>query len=96
MSFEPIDGLTWKQHAARGIYLAQYSDDNRFPDGESIEDVAVRARAALEKLVLPVSYLQLYWQMLVFGSAVRNFTCPSANLMGFVLQPQMSFASHPF
>src|ERR1700677_2083437 len=43
---------------------------------------------------LPVSYLQLYWQTLVFGSAVRNLTCPSANLMGFILRLQMSFASH--
>ena len=41
----PIPGLTWAQHAARGIYLAKYSDDDRFPDGESIKDLAVRARS---------------------------------------------------
>ena len=50
---EPNPGLTWEQHAARGIYLAKYSDDDRFPDGESIKDLAVRARSALEKFVLP-------------------------------------------
>jgi broad specificity phosphatase PhoE len=53
MSLDPIPGLTWEQHAARGIYLANYSDDDRFPGGESIKDLAVRARNALEKLVLP-------------------------------------------
>ena len=53
MSFGPIPGLTREQHAARGIYLAQYSDGDRFPKGESIEDLAVYARTALEKLVLP-------------------------------------------
>ena len=53
MSLEPIPGLTWEQRVARGIYLARYSDDDRFPEGESIKDFAVRARTALEKLVLP-------------------------------------------
>ena len=53
MSLQLIPGLTWEQHAARGIYLAQYSDDDRFPEGESIKNLAVRARMALEKLVLP-------------------------------------------
>ena len=53
MSFELSPGLTWEQHAAGGIYLAKYSDDDRFPEGESIKDLAERARMALEKLVLP-------------------------------------------
>jgi broad specificity phosphatase PhoE len=53
MSFNRMSGRTWEQHAAIGIYLAEYSDDDRFPDGESIKDLAVRARTALEKLVLP-------------------------------------------
>jgi broad specificity phosphatase PhoE len=53
MALEHIPGLTWEQHAARGIYLARYSDNDRFPEGESIKDLAVRARTALDKLVFP-------------------------------------------
>jgi len=53
MVSEPISGLTWEQHAERGIYLAWYGDDDRFPEGESIKDLAVRARTALDKLVFP-------------------------------------------
>ena len=36
-----------------GGYLSQYSDDDRFPGGESIKDLAERAKSTLEKLVLP-------------------------------------------
>ncbi|KAH9042229.1 phosphoglycerate mutase-like protein [Lactarius pseudohatsudake] len=46
-------GLNWEEHAARGVYLGWYSDDDRFPEGESIKDLAERARKGLEKFVLP-------------------------------------------
>ncbi|KAH9080648.1 phosphoglycerate mutase-like protein [Lactarius deliciosus] len=45
--------LSWEEHAARGVYLGWYSDDDRFPEGESIKDLAERARKGLENLVLP-------------------------------------------
>ncbi|KAI9443111.1 phosphoglycerate mutase-like protein [Lactarius indigo] len=54
MSFDVISpSLSWEEHAARGVYLACYSDDDRFPEGESIKDLAKRARTGLEKFVLP-------------------------------------------
>ncbi len=46
-------GLTWEENAARGVYLAMYDDDDRFPEGESIKDLAERARSALANFVLP-------------------------------------------
>ncbi|KAI9465601.1 phosphoglycerate mutase-like protein [Lactarius psammicola] len=54
VSFSKIShSLTWEEHAARGVYLACYSDDDRFPEGESIKDLAERARKGLEEFVLP-------------------------------------------
>ena len=53
MALKSIPGLTWEEHAEMGIYLARYSDDDRFPEGESIKDLAVRARTALDKFVFP-------------------------------------------
>ncbi|KAH9065511.1 phosphoglycerate mutase-like protein [Lactarius vividus] len=38
---------------ARGVYLGWYSDDDRFPEGESIKDLAERARKGLDNFVLP-------------------------------------------
>ncbi|KAH9179133.1 phosphoglycerate mutase-like protein [Lactarius sanguifluus] len=45
--------MSWEEHAARGVYLGWYSDDDRFPEGESIKDLAERARKGLEIFVLP-------------------------------------------
>ncbi len=54
MTFDKIySELTWEEHAAKGIYLACYSDDDKFPEGESIKDLAERGRTGLEKFVLP-------------------------------------------
>ncbi|KAH9179165.1 phosphoglycerate mutase-like protein [Lactarius sanguifluus] len=54
MSFDVISPtMSWEEHAARGVYLACYSDDDRFPGGESIKDMAERARTGLEKFVFP-------------------------------------------
>jgi broad specificity phosphatase PhoE len=38
---------------AKGVYPALEGDDEKFPEGESIKDLAERARTALEKFVLP-------------------------------------------
>jgi len=53
LSSQCYTGLTWQDHAKMGVFPAWYSDSDRFPEGESIKDLAVRARVALEKLVLP-------------------------------------------
>jgi broad specificity phosphatase PhoE len=44
---------TFQEWAAVGVYPAWYSDDDRFPGGESIKDLGERSKLALEKLVLP-------------------------------------------
>lgn len=44
---------TFEEIIERGFYPACYGDDDRFPEGESIMDLAVRARMALELFVLP-------------------------------------------
>ncbi len=51
-SFEADPALTFQEYAARGVYPICYGDDDRFP-GESIKDLAERARIAPTKFVLP-------------------------------------------
>ncbi|KAH9080613.1 hypothetical protein EDB83DRAFT_998575 [Lactarius deliciosus] len=54
MSFDVISPtLSWEEHAARGVYMACFSDDDRFPGGESAKDMAKRARIGLEQFVFP-------------------------------------------
>ncbi|KAH9065481.1 S-adenosyl-L-methionine-dependent methyltransferase [Lactarius vividus] len=54
MSFDVISpSLSWEEHGARGVYLACYDDDDRFPEGESIKDMAECAGTGPENIVLP-------------------------------------------
>lgn len=46
-------GLSLEDHFAQGIYPVLYGDDDKFPEGESINDLAVRARQAIDELVIP-------------------------------------------
>ena len=38
---------------AKGVYPVLYGDDEKFPQGESLKDLAERARTTLAKIVLP-------------------------------------------
>jgi broad specificity phosphatase PhoE len=53
MPFNADRRMTFEEHAARGVYLVWYRDDDRFRGGERIKDLAERVNSALEKLVLP-------------------------------------------
>ncbi|KAI0036441.1 histidine phosphatase superfamily, partial [Vararia minispora EC-137] len=46
-------GLSLEEHFARGIWPVLTGDDERFPDGESHNDLAARADMAIEELVMP-------------------------------------------
>lgn len=52
-SFQDDPALTLEEHMAKGVYPVLHGDDEKFPEGESIKDLAKRARTALVKLVLP-------------------------------------------
>ncbi|KAH9041835.1 phosphoglycerate mutase [Lactarius hengduanensis] len=51
--FPANPALTFQENAAMGAYPDCYSDDDRFPEGESLKDVAKRGKIALTKFVLP-------------------------------------------
>lgn len=50
--YEADSALAFKEYASTGVYSVLYKVDNRFPGGESIEDLAERAKIALEKIAL--------------------------------------------
>jgi len=52
-TFRSDPPLTLEENMAKGIYPELYGDDEKFPEGESINDLAERARTALEKFMLP-------------------------------------------
>ncbi len=52
-TFEDDSTLTLEEHIAKGIYPVLYGDDEKFPQGESMNDLAERARTSLERFVLP-------------------------------------------
>lgn len=45
-------GLSLQEHFDRGIYPSLSSREERFPEGESLEDVARRAEQAVEDILL--------------------------------------------
>ncbi|KAI0061422.1 hypothetical protein BV25DRAFT_1826555 [Artomyces pyxidatus] len=45
--------VSLEDHFAQGKYPVLFNDDERFPEGESMEDLAARARQAIEEIVLP-------------------------------------------
>lgn len=42
-----------EEEMAKGVYPVLHGNDEKFPDGESVNDVALRAREAIITLVLP-------------------------------------------
>ena len=50
-------GLSLEEHFAKGIYPVLYGDDEKFPEAESSNDVAARAKQAIEELVIPHVWL---------------------------------------
>jgi broad specificity phosphatase PhoE len=48
-----VPGLSLAEHFARGKYPPLYSRTERFPEGESLEDVAKRAEEAVEQFAIP-------------------------------------------
>lgn len=46
-------GLSLEEHFAQGLYPVLHGRTDRFPEGESLEDVAVRANQAILDLVMP-------------------------------------------
>jgi len=52
-SFESDPTLTLEEHIAKGVYPVIHGEDEKFPEGESPNDLNKRARTALAKFVLP-------------------------------------------
>ncbi|OBZ71592.1 hypothetical protein A0H81_08444 [Grifola frondosa] len=48
-----IPDLTLEDHFAQGLYPVLHDRSQRFPEGESLNDLADRAKAAIEELVMP-------------------------------------------
>ncbi|KZV73738.1 phosphoglycerate mutase-like protein [Peniophora sp. CONT] len=46
-------GLTLEEQFAKGIYPVLFGDDEKFPEGESSNDLADRAKQAIDELVMP-------------------------------------------
>jgi len=46
-------GMTMGAHFAQGIFPALHSRSQRFPGGESLDDMALRAELVLETILLP-------------------------------------------
>ncbi|KAG6897645.1 hypothetical protein C0992_012624 [Termitomyces sp. T32_za158] len=45
--------LSFKEHVAQGIYITPFNRSDRYPDGESLDDVAKRADNVVENIILP-------------------------------------------
>lgn len=50
MDLEP--GLSLEEHFARGLYPVLHHRSQKFPEGESLEDLAARAKQAVDQLML--------------------------------------------
>lgn len=50
---EPKPGLTLEQHYAEKVFPVLHHRDEKFPEGESLNDVASRCEQAIKDLVLP-------------------------------------------
>ncbi|KAH9850118.1 phosphoglycerate mutase-like protein [Lenzites betulinus] len=46
-------GLTLEEHFARGLYPVLHERGQRFPEGESMDDLFERAKKAIDELVMP-------------------------------------------
>lgn len=50
---EPKPGLSLEEHYAQGLYPIHHERWQKFPGGESLDDLAVRAEQAVKEVVLP-------------------------------------------
>jgi broad specificity phosphatase PhoE len=52
-SYNPSQSFNLKEEIAKGVYPAPHGNDEKFPDGESINELGQRAKEAITSLVLP-------------------------------------------
>ncbi|KAG6816242.1 hypothetical protein H0H87_007479 [Tephrocybe sp. NHM501043] len=46
-------GLSFDEHIAQGLYIRAYNRSDKYPDGESLNDVARRARNVIDDIIFP-------------------------------------------
>ena len=52
-SYKPSQSYNFKEEIERGVYPVPHGNDEKFPDGESINELRQRAKEAITSLVLP-------------------------------------------
>jgi broad specificity phosphatase PhoE len=52
-TMKAVPHLSFADHVAKGIYISTYSRSEKFPGGESPDDLSRRAEKAVEELLLP-------------------------------------------
>ncbi|OCH84190.1 phosphoglycerate mutase-like protein [Obba rivulosa] len=50
---QPLAGVSLEEHLARGVYPALHERSQKFPEGESLDDLARRADQAVEEILMP-------------------------------------------
>ncbi|KAL6304361.1 phosphoglycerate mutase-like protein, partial [Sparassis latifolia] len=50
---EFLPGVTLEQHYERGVYPVLHGRGQKFPEGESLDDLAARANVAIEEIIMP-------------------------------------------
>lgn len=50
---QEIPGLTLEEHFSRGIWPVLHERWQKFPEGESLDDLATRAAQAVEEIIMP-------------------------------------------
>lgn len=50
---QPLAGVSIEEHFARGIYPVLHERSQKFPEAESLDDLARRADQAVEEILMP-------------------------------------------
>lgn len=74
-SWNQTPGLTLEEHFAKGIWPVLHERSQKFPGGESLDDLAARASEAIDELVMPH-----IWQAAREGKAGVNIAVASHGL----------------
>ncbi|KAH9841642.1 phosphoglycerate mutase-like protein [Rhodofomes roseus] len=59
---ETQSGLSFEEHLRRGLYPVLHDRSQKFPEGESLDDLAARAKKAVDELLMPY-----VWQAAMAG-----------------------------